>query len=79
MKSGFWQIQIKEEDKYKTAFTLPLGYYEWDVMPFGLKNAPLEFQNIMNYIFNNYTKFSIVYIDDVLIFSNSIEEHFQHL
>ena len=44
-------------------------------MPFGLKNAPSEFQNIMN----DYTKFSIVYIDDVLIFSNSIDEHFQHL
>ena len=48
-------------------------------MPFGFKNAPSEFQNIMNDIFNDYTKFSIVYIDDVLIFSNSIEEHFQHL
>ena len=79
MKFGFWQIQIKEEDKYKTAFTLPLGHYEWNVMPFGLKNAPSEFQNIMNDIFNNYTKFSIVYIDNVLIFSNSIEDHFQHL
>ena len=44
-------------------------------MPFGLKNAPSEFQNIMNDIFNDYTRFSIVYIDDVLIFSNSIEEH----
>ena len=48
-------------------------------MPFGLKNGPSKFQNIMNDIFNNYTRFSIVYIDDVLIFSNSIEEHFQHL
>ena len=48
-------------------------------MPFGLKNAHSEFQNIMNDIFNNYTRFSIVYIDDVIIFSNSIEEHFQHL
>ena len=48
-------------------------------MPFGLKNTPSKFQNIMNDIFNNYTKFSIVYIDYVLIFSNSIEEHFQHL
>ena len=48
-------------------------------MPFGLKNAPSEFQNIMNDIFNTYTRFSIVYIDDVLIFSNSIEEHFQYL
>ena len=48
-------------------------------MSFGLKNAPSGFQNIMNDIFNAYTIFSIVYIDDVLIFSNSIEEHFQHL
>ena len=48
-------------------------------MPFGLKNAPSEFQNMMNEIFNEYTRFSIVYIDDVLIFSNSIEEHFKHL
>ena len=48
-------------------------------MPFGLKNAPSEFQNITSDIFNNYTKFSIVYIDNVFIFSNSIEEHFQHL
>ena len=79
MKSGFWKIQIKPEDRYKTAFTIPFGNYEWNVMPFGLKNAPSEFQNMMNEIFNDYTRFSIVYIDDVLIFSNSIEEHFKHL
>ena len=48
-------------------------------MSFGLKNALSKFQNMMNEIFNDYTKFSILYIDDVLIFSNSIEEHFQHL
>ena len=48
-------------------------------MPFGLKNASSEFQNMMNNIFNECTKFSIVYIDDILIFSNSIEEHFKHL
>ena len=48
-------------------------------MSFGLKNARSKFQNIMNDIFNAYTRFFIVYIDDVLIFSNSIEEHFQHL
>ena len=48
-------------------------------MPFGLKNALSEFQNMLNDIFNDYTKFSIVHIDDVLIFSNSIEEHFKHL
>ena len=48
-------------------------------MPFSLKNALSEFQSIMNDIFNHYTNFSIVYIDDVLIFSNSIEHHFKHL
>ena len=79
MKSRFWQVQITPKDRYKTTFTVPFRHYEWNVMPFGLKNAPSEFQNIMNDIFNTYTRFSIVYIDDVLIFSNSIEKHFQHL
>ena len=40
MKSGFWQVQIKEEDRYKTAFTIPFGHYEWNVMSFGLKKCP---------------------------------------
>ena len=69
MKSGLWQIQIDEKDKYKTVFTVP----------FGLKNAPSEFQNIMNDIFTHFTDFSIVYIDDVLIFSKSIDDHWKHL
>jgi len=68
IKLGFWQIQIKEIDRYKTTFTVPFGQYEWNVMSFGLKNAPSEFQKIMNDIFNSYSKFFIVYIDDVLIF-----------
>ena len=79
MKSGFWQIQINEKDRYKTAFTVPFGHYEWNVMPFGLKNAPSEFRNIMNDIFTPFTDFSIVYIDDVLIFSKSIDDHWKHL
>ena len=79
MKFGYWQIQIKENDRYKTAFTVPFGHYEWNVMPFGLKNAPSEFQNIMNDIFNPFTEFIIVYIDDVLVFSKTIDQHFKHL
>ena len=66
MKSEFWQIQISEKDKYKTAFT-------------GLKNGPSEFQNIMNDILNSFSHFTIVYIDNVLVYSNSINEHWKHL
>jgi len=72
MKSRFWQIQIDPKDRYKTAFTVSFGQYEWNVMPFGLKNAPSEFQRIMNDILNAHSKFCIVYIDNVLIFSQSI-------
>ena len=48
-------------------------------MPFGLKNAPSEFQRIMNEIFNDYSNFIIVYIDDALIFSPNIDQHFKHV
>lgn len=67
MKSGFWQIQISKKDRYKTAFNV-LGQHEWNVMPFGLRNAPSEFQKSMNDIFNKYQDFTIVYIYNVLVF-----------
>ena len=79
MKSGFWQVEIRESDRYKTAFTTPFGHYEWNVIPFGLKNVPSEFQNIMNETFNPFSSHSIVYIDDVLIYSKSIDQHWRHL
>ena len=79
MNSGLWQIQISEKDRYKTAFTTPFGQFEWNVMSFGLKNAPSEFQNIMNDIFNSFSHFTIVYIDDVLVYSSFIDEHWKHL
>ena len=68
MKSGFWQIQIAENDRYKTAFVVPFGHYEWNVMSFGLKNAPSEFQNMMNKIFNQFFDFIIIFIVDVLMY-----------
>jgi hypothetical protein len=79
MKPEFWQIQIAEKDRYKTAFTTLFGHYKWNVMHFGLKNAHSEFKNIMNDILNPFSHFAIVYIDDVLIYSKFIDEHWKHL
>ena len=70
MKSGFWQIQIKETDRYETAFKVPFGQNEWNVMSFDLKNVPSEFQKIMDDIFNPHSQFSIFYIDDLNFLSN---------
>ncbi|KAL4568059.1 hypothetical protein LXL04_023660 [Taraxacum kok-saghyz] len=68
LKSGYWQIQVTESDRYKTAFNGPFAQYEWNVMPIGVKNAPSEFQNIMNDIFYPYSNSIIVYIDHILVF-----------
>nr|DBA06664.1 TPA_asm: polyprotein [Welwitschia mirabilis virus 1] len=77
-KSGYHQIKIAEEDKHKTAFYTPIGLYEWNVMPFGLKNAPAMFQQKMDFLFQDY-QYIINYIDDFLIVSDSLEEHKMHL
>lgn len=79
MKSGFWQIPIKEEDKHKTAFTTADGLYEWNVLAQGLKNSPPSFQRVMAEILSSCRQFSLVYIDDIVVFSRSFEEHLNHL
>lgn len=78
LKSGFWQIGIVPQDRFKTAFVVPEGQYQWRVMPFGLKNAPSEFQKRMDDIFRHLS-FVIVYIDDLLIYSVDMKQHVQHL
>ncbi|CAN4123322.1 unnamed protein product [Withania somnifera] len=65
--------------RLRLAFNVPFGQYEWNVMPFGLKNAPSEFRKIMNDIFNPYMDFIIVYIDDILVYSKTLESHIKHL
>ncbi|GET52316.1 retroviral-like aspartic protease 1 [Rhizophagus irregularis DAOM 181602=DAOM 197198] len=80
LASGYWQIEMEEEDKEKTAFICSQGLYEFNVMPFGLKNAPAIFQRTMNKIFKEYLdKFMNVYIDDIIIYSKNWNEHLQHI
>jgi len=69
-----------EEDSVKyTDFSTPLGFYEWTIMPFGLKNAPRIFQRKMDNACKHLNSFLIVYVDDILISSTTLEEYWEHL
>ena len=73
-------MKIKSEDIPKIAFKTRYGHYEFLVMPFGLTNTPTTFMDLMNMMFHEYLdRFVIVSIDDILIFSKSMEEHEEHL
>lgn len=80
LEAGFHQIKIKESDTEKTAFSINGAKYEFLRLPFGLKNAPSIFQRCVDDILRNYIgKFVHVYIDDVLIYSSSHDEHMEHI
>ncbi|WVZ75461.1 hypothetical protein U9M48_023511, partial [Paspalum notatum var. saurae] len=80
LRSGYYQIKIREEDIPKTAFSTRYGLYEYLVMSFGLTNAPAFFMYMMNSVFmNELDKFVVMFIDDILVYSKSEEEHEEHL
>ena len=79
MKTGFWRIPVKEEDKHKTAFITDEGLYEWNVLAQGLSNSPPSYQRMMTEILVPCRQFALVYIDDIVVFSRSFEEHTKHI
>ncbi len=80
LRTGYWQIRIAAEDVPKTAFTSRHGHFEWLVLPMGLTNAPAEFMMLMENTFREeLNKFVLVFLDDILVYSRTLEEHEQHL
>ena len=79
LKSGYWQVQLDDDSKEKTVFACHRGLFQFNVMPFGLSNAPAVFQELLNIVLQGCEDFAMAYLDDVLIFSKDEKEHLQHI
>ena len=79
LSRGYWQVPMSEDSQAKTAFTTPFGLFQFKVMPFGLQGAPATFQRMMDILLNDVGEYASAYLDDVVIFSRTWEEHLLHL
>ncbi|KAL0463272.1 UNVERIFIED_CONTAM: RNA-directed DNA polymerase [Sesamum latifolium] len=80
LRSGYWQVRIKEGDEAKTTVVTRYGAFEFLVMPFGMMNAPATFSTLMNQVFHGFLdEFVVVYLDDIVIYSRTLAEHVEHL
>lgn len=80
LRSGYHQLKVKETNVYKTAFRTQYGHYEFLVMPFGLTNALATFMDLMNRVFQPYlNRFEVVFINDILVYSKTEDEHNAYL
>lgn len=78
LSRGYWQVPVSEEDQHKTSFTTPYGLFQFKVMPFGLQGAPATFQRMMDIVLDGLD-FAAAYLDDVVIHSQTWDEHLQHI
>ena len=80
LASGYWQVEVEEQDREKTAFSTPRGHFEFNVMRFGLTNATATFRRLMDCVLAGLTETQcLIYIDDIIVFSRSFPEYLQRL
>ena len=76
---GYWQVPVAVKDRHKTAFSSPFGFFQFQMMPFGLQGAPATFQRMMDSLIHGAHDFTAVYLDDLVIYSTTWEDHLYHL
>ena len=79
LAKGYWQVPVAEEDRHKTAFITTKGLYQFKMMPFGLCGVPATFQRMMDEVIRRMSQFASAYLDDLIVFSATWEDHLSHL